>query len=159
MPWRRARFDSVNTSAAASKSESSPRRTRTATPEGRSLTCASARECHPNDCTYADRAERAIVGFYLDAQGRVGRRARLRPSAARAPPAAVPPPAMGSRGEGRQQRLGTRLECRPCDQNVHAPARAPDAAGEAACLAHLVCPDCGVVPDGSRHGPGCASVV
>jgi hypothetical protein len=29
--------------------------------------------------------------------------------------------------------------------------------GEAACFAKLVCPDCGVVLDGSPHRPGCTS--
>lgn len=53
----------------------------------------------------------------------------------------------------------TPLECRPCDQNMPAPAPSPDAGGEAACLAHLVCPECGSVLDGGPHRPGCASAV
>jgi len=35
----------------------------------------------------------------------------------------------------------------------------PEAGGEAACLAHLLCADCGVVLDGGHHRPGCASAV
>jgi hypothetical protein len=115
------------------------------------------RECHPSDCTYADRVERAIVGFYLDAQGEwvaelaCGHQQHVRHQ----PPFHLRPWVLED--EGRQRRLGTPLECRLCDQDVHAPARGPDAGGEAACLAHLVCPDCGVVLDDSPHGPGCAS--
>jgi hypothetical protein len=106
------------------------------------------RECHPSDCTYADRVERAIVAFYLDAQSE---------SVAELACGHHQPWVLGA--EGRQQRLGTPLECRLCDQNVPAPAPSPDAGGEAACLAHVVCPDCGVVLDGSPHRPGCASAV
>jgi hypothetical protein len=40
--------------------------------------------------------------------------------------------------------LGTPLECRLCDQG-----------GEAACFEHLVCPECGVVLNGSPHRPDC----
>jgi hypothetical protein len=36
-------------------------------------------------------------------------------------------------------------------------APAAEAGGEAACFAHLVCPDCGVVLDGSAHRAGCSS--
>jgi hypothetical protein len=27
--------------------------------------------------------------------------------------------------------------------------------GESACLAHLICPGCGIVMDGGAHAPGC----
>jgi hypothetical protein len=47
---------------------------------------------------------------------------------------------------GRQERLGTPLECRLCDE----------ADGEAPCLADRVCPECGAVLDGP-HRPGCAA--
>jgi hypothetical protein len=47
--------------------------------------------------------------------------------------------------EGRRRRLGTTLECGICDQNVPAPTPSLELGGEAACLAHVVCPDCGVV--------------
>ena len=47
---------------------------------------------------------------------------------------------------GRQDRIGTPLDCGLCDQG-----------GEAACFAHVVCADCGAVLDGSPHRPGCAS--
>jgi hypothetical protein len=46
----------------------------------------------------------------------------------------------------REERIGTPLECRLCDQG-----------GEAACFANVVCPDCGVVMDGGPHRPGCRS--
>jgi hypothetical protein len=32
-----------------------------------------------------------------------------------------------------------------------------DAGGEAACLAPLLCPECGVVLDGGAHAEGCTS--
>jgi uncharacterized protein DUF3565 len=51
--------------------------------------------------------------------------------------------------EGRRERLGTPLECPLCDRDV------PAAGGEAACFAHLVCPDCGVVLDGGAHRADC----
>jgi hypothetical protein len=34
----------------------------------------------------------------------------------------------------------------------------PDEGGEGACFAHLICPECGAVLDGSEHGSGCAWV-
>jgi len=36
-------------------------------------------------------------------------------------------------------------------------AEPSDTGGEAACLAHLVCSECGVVLDGSAHRDGCAA--
>jgi hypothetical protein len=99
--------------------------------------------------------ERAIVGFHLDGQGEwvaelaCGHQQHVRHK----------PPfydrAWVLEAEGRRQRLGTPLECRLCDQNVPAPS--PEAGGETACFAHLLCPECGVVLDGSPHRPGCAS--
>jgi hypothetical protein len=49
----------------------------------------------------------------------------------------------------RAERLGTTLDCVVCD-------RAEPPGGEAACLAHLVCPECGAVLDGSGHAAGCS---
>jgi Protein of unknown function (DUF3565) len=103
--------------------------------------------------TYADRVERAIVGFHLDAQGEwvaelaCGHRQHVR----HRPPFYPRPWVLEA--ETRQQRLGAPLECRLCDQDVPA----TEAGGEAACFAHLVCPDCGVVLDGSAHRPGCTA--
>ena len=96
------------------------------------LTGARVRKCQPSDCTYADRVERAIRGFHLDAQGEwvaelaCGHQQHVRHS----PPFFLRPWVLEA--EGRKQRLGTPLECRLCDQNAPAPARAPDAGGEAA---------------------------
>jgi len=28
--------------------------------------------------------------------------------------------------------------------------------GESACFAHLICPECAIVLDGTEHAPGCA---
>ena len=109
-------------------------------------------------CTYPERVERAIVGFHLDAEGEwvaklvCGHQQHVR----HAPPFFPRPWVLEA--EARQQRLGAPLECRLCDQNLPAGAD-PRRSGEAACLAHLVCPDCGVVLDGSPHGPGCPSAV
>jgi len=101
--------------------------------------------------------ERAIVGFHLDADGAwvaelaCGHRQHVRHR-----PAFFPSPWV-LEAKGRSRHLGTALECRLCDQNVPAPAPSREAGGEAACLAHLVCPDCGVVLDDSPHRPGCAA--
>jgi hypothetical protein len=99
--------------------------------------------------------QRAIVGYRQDEQGdwvaelACGHRRHVR----HRPPFEIRPWVLDA--EGRQQRLGTLIECGLCAQSV--PARAADAGGEAACFAHLVCPDCGVVLDGGPHRPGCAS--
>lgn len=42
-------------------------------------------------------------------------------------------------------------------ENVPRPAASADAGGEAACFAHLLCDDCGVLLDGGPHRRGCAS--
>lgn len=102
--------------------------------------------------------ERAIVGFHLDAEGVwVAELACGHQQHVRHQPPFYPRPWV-LEAEGRRQRLGTPLECRLCDQSVPAPAPSSEAGGEAACLAHLLCPDCGVVLDGSPHPPGCAQV-
>jgi hypothetical protein len=46
----------------------------------------------------------------------------------------------------REARLGKGLESPLCD---------PDRGGETACYAHLVCPECGAMLDGSAHAFGC----
>ena len=65
--------------------------------------------------------------------------------------------------ETRAERIGTVRDCPLCDRPLP-PDRAERArvprdegagGGEAACVAHLVCPDCGAVLDGSGHRPGC----
>jgi hypothetical protein len=107
--------------------------------------------------TYADVMERAIVGFQLDAEGEwvaelaCGHRQHVR----HRPPFFPRPWVLEP--ETRRQRLGTPLECPLCGQNGPAPAPSGEGGGEAACFAHLVCPDCGVVLDGGPHRPDCAA--
>lgn len=90
--------------------------------------------------------QRSIVAFREDAEGDwvaeldCGHRRHVR----HRPPLFPEPWVLTA--EGREQRLGTSLECRLCDE---------DGGGEAACFANLVCPDCGVVLDGTPHHPGC----
>ena len=90
--------------------------------------------------------QRAIVGFHQDDEGDwvaelvCGHRQHVR----HRPPFFPQPWVLEP--EGREERIGTPLECRLCDQG-----------GEAACFAHLVCPECGVVLEGSPHRPGCPS--
>ncbi len=97
--------------------------------------------------------QRDIVGYHQDGRGdwvaelACGHRQHVRHQ----PPFQLRPWVVDE--EGRRGRLGTPLECRLCDQDDPAPARG----GEAACMAHLLCPECGVVLDGSPHGPGCTS--
>jgi hypothetical protein len=99
--------------------------------------------------------ERAIVGFRLDAEGdwvaelACGHRQHVR----HRPPFYPRPWVLED--ECRRQHLGTPLECRLCDQSAATPSA--EAGGEAACFAHLVCPDCGVVLDGGPHHPGCTT--
>jgi RimJ/RimL family protein N-acetyltransferase len=51
---------------------------------------------------------------------------------------------------------GNRMRCNDWQLDLRATSE-PEAGGEAACLAHMLCPDCGVVLDGGPHRPGCAS--
>ena len=46
----------------------------------------------------------------------------------------------------RNARIGTGRDCPLCDL---------EPGGEAACYAHLVCPDCGDMLDGNEHAAGC----
>jgi hypothetical protein len=91
--------------------------------------------------------ERAIFGYHQDELGdwvaelACGHQQHVRHQ----PPWQLRPWAVDE--EGRQGRLGTPLECRLCD----------DAGGEAACFANVVCPECGVVLDGSAHRAGCTA--
>jgi len=55
--------------------------------------------------------------------------------------------------ETRAERIGTARDCPLCDRG--APPARVDYGGEAACFAHVVCPGCGAVLDGSGHRPGC----
>jgi hypothetical protein len=90
--------------------------------------------------------QRAIVGFHLDDDGdwvaelACGHRRHVR----HRPPLFPEPWVLDA--DARRERIGSPLECRLCDEG-----------GEAACFAHLVCPDCGVVLDGSGHRRGCPS--
>jgi len=101
--------------------------------------------------------ERTVVGWHQDAQGEwvaelaCGHQQHVR----HRPPFQVRPWVLEA--EGRRQSLGTPRECPLCDEKMPAPEAAPEAGGEAACFAHLLCPDCGVVLDGSPHRPGCAA--
>jgi len=89
--------------------------------------------------------QRAIVGFHEDDEGEwVAELVCGHQQHVRHRPPFFPEPWV-LEPEGRHERVGTPLECRLCDQS-----------GESACLAHLVCPDCGVVLDGSPHRPGCS---
>jgi hypothetical protein len=97
--------------------------------------------------------ERPITSFHQDEQGEwvaelaCGHQQHVRHQ----PPFNLRPWVLEA--EGRQEHLGTPLHCRLCDQHVPAPRL--EAGGEAACFAHLVCQDCGVVLDGSPHRAGC----
>jgi hypothetical protein len=97
--------------------------------------------------------QREIVGFHEDERGdwiaelACGHERHVR----HLPPFELLPWAVHA--EGRRKRLGTLLECGRCKQGLPA----ADAGGEPACFAHLVCPECGVVIDGSPHLPGCAA--
>jgi len=89
--------------------------------------------------------ERAIVGYHQDELGdwvaelACGHQQHVR----HRPPWRSSPWVVDE--EGRRGRLGTPLECRLC----------ADEGGEAACFAQVVCPECGVVLDGSPHRLGC----
>ena len=96
--------------------------------------------------TYPGGVQRAIVGFHQDELGDwvaeldCGHHQHVR----HRPPFQLRPWVVEA--DGRRDRLGTPLECPLCETG-----------GEAACLAQLLCPDCGIVLDGSPHRPGCAS--
>jgi len=105
---------------------------------------------------YADRVQQRIVGYHRDEQGEwiaelaCGHQRHVRHE----PPFQLRPWIVEP--EGRRQRLGTPLECGLCDQASRAPALSLAAGGESACFAHRLCPDCGIVLDGSPHRQGCA---
>jgi hypothetical protein len=105
--------------------------------------------------TYSGPVQRAIVGYHQDEHGdwvaelACGHQQHVRHQ----PPFQLRPWVVEAKG--RRQRLGTPLECRLCDP-IPAAAASRGEGGEAACLAHMLCPDCGVVLDGSPHRPGCA---
>ena len=93
--------------------------------------------------------QRAIVGFHQDERGdwiaelACGHRRHVR----HRPPFEVREWVVDD--ASRQARLGTPIDCGRCDQEL------PEAGGEAACFAHLVCPECGAVLDGGPHRDGC----
>jgi hypothetical protein len=97
--------------------------------------------------------ERVIVGYHQDDRGdwvaelACGHQRHVRHD----PPWQVRPWVVDE--EGRRGRLGTPLECGLCAQAVPA----PEAGGESACLAHVLCPECGAVLDGSPHRAGCTA--
>jgi hypothetical protein len=52
---------------------------------------------------------------------------------------------------GRAERIGTPLPCPPCDRG-----EVPEGAGDPACWAGLLCPECGaVLTGGDPHRAGC----
>jgi hypothetical protein len=101
----------------------------------------------------AERVERAIVGFDRDDVGdwvamlECGHRqhVRHRPPWQERPWVLTP--------EGREGRLGTSLHCVSCDEEDGV-----EEGGEAACLAPIVCAECGaVVGDAGAHRAGCTA--
>jgi hypothetical protein len=97
--------------------------------------------------------ERAIVGFDLDDAGdwvallECGHRQHVR----HRPPWQERPWVLTA--EGREDRLGTTLNCVLCDAEDEL-----EEGGEAACLAPKVCAECGaVVADGGVHRAGCTA--
>jgi len=94
---------------------------------------------------------RSIVGFRQDEEGdwvaelACGHRQHVR----HRPPWQLRPWVVEA--ESRQARIGTPLDCPLCDADVGA----HDAGGEAACFAHMVCPECGVVVGSGLHRRDC----
>ncbi len=97
---------------------------------------------------------RAIVGFEQDEVGdwvallECGHRQHVR----HRPPWQERPWVLSA--QGRQERVGSTLECRACDEGGE---WADDAGGDPACLIDRVCPECGVVVDEGGHKPGCGA--
>ena len=100
-----------------------------------------------------ERVECAIVGFDRDDVGdwvallECGHRqhVRHRPPWQERPWVLTP--------EGREGRLGTSLQCVLCDEEDEV-----EEGGEAACLAPMVCAECGaVIGDGGAHRAGCTA--
>ena len=94
--------------------------------------------------------QRAIIGFHRDDRGEwvaelaCGHQRHVRHD----PPFRVHE--WVTDAESRSRRIGTLLDCGLCTQEL------PEAGGEASCFAHLVCPECGIVLDGSPHRAGCS---
>jgi hypothetical protein len=102
--------------------------------------------------------QRAIVGYHQDEHGdwvaelACGHQRHVRHQ----PPFQQRPWVVEA--HSRDERLGTLLECGLCEQGFPAPKPDPGTGGEAACLAHMLCPDCGTVLDGSPHRADCSSI-
>jgi len=60
--------------------------------------------------------------------------------------------------EGRQDRVGSPLECHECDESEAVGAKGGDdgEGGEPPSQVQRVCPDCGRVVEDDGHGAGCA---
>ena len=105
---------------------------------------------------YPEAMQRVIVGYHQDAHGAwiaelaCGHARHVRHE----PPFQLRPWALDA--EERRRRLGTTIECGLCEQRVGS-SQPADEAGESACYAHLLCPECGAVLDGGPHRPGCAA--
>jgi len=108
------------------------------------------RRCHPGVEVAFDPMDRVIVGLRQDAEGdwvaelECGHAQHVR----HRPPFEQRPWVLAE--ETRAERIGTLRDCPLCDRSL-----LPDEGGEAACLAQLVCPECGVVLDGGAHRPDC----
>ncbi len=61
--------------------------------------------------------------------------------------------------QGREDRVGSPLECSECDEkeDVDDAGTGDGGGGEAPCLAERICPECGRVVDEGGHKEGCAA--
>jgi Protein of unknown function (DUF3565) len=99
--------------------------------------------------------QRKIAGFHRDAGGYwvaeldCGHTQHIR----HAPPFEMRPWVLSA--SERALRLGTSRDCPLCERESRR-GGAPERGGEAACFAHLLCPQCGAVLDGGGHLEGCS---
>jgi hypothetical protein len=104
---------------------------------------------------YASAVERAITGFHQDDVGdwvaelECGHNQHVR----HRPPFQVREWVVDD--DSRRARVGAPLDCPLCDRAEMPLNARQDEGGDPACWAHILCPDCGAVLDGSEHRPGC----